>query len=171
MVGFNATDAVRKLYAPKAILKGQSPCPQARSSEDLVSSARWEDGSRRTKILGRYSDIPKSEAEMMLSQIVQPLKKEAGKSEVPLFTSNTTWKTNSFRCAAACGRNRLEQHRNQISSDTCCRRSKTGDSKQLRVKKCKRFLKISRAISRRVSSGIFAGISTPFSKWLRVMEL
>jgi hypothetical protein len=46
----------------------------------------WEDGSRRTKILGRYSDIPKSEAEMMLSQIVQPLNKEAGKSQVPLFT-------------------------------------------------------------------------------------
>lgn len=33
MVGFNAKDAARKLYAPKAILKRQSPCPQARSSE------------------------------------------------------------------------------------------------------------------------------------------
>jgi integrase len=46
----------------------------------------WEDGSRRTKILGRYSEISKSEAEVMLTQIVQPLNKEAGISQVPLFT-------------------------------------------------------------------------------------
>jgi hypothetical protein len=32
-------------------------------------------------------------------------------------------------------------------------------------------LKTSPAISRRVSSGIFASISTPFSRWPRVMEL
>ncbi len=46
----------------------------------------WENGSRRTKILGRYSEISKSEAEVMLARIVQPLNEDAGQPQTPLFT-------------------------------------------------------------------------------------
>src|SRR3982750_3590779 len=46
----------------------------------------WENGSRRSKVLGRYSEIPKSEAELMLAQIVQPLNEDAGQFQTPVFT-------------------------------------------------------------------------------------
>lgn len=46
----------------------------------------WQKGSRRSKILGRFSELSKGQAEVMLTQIVQPLNKEAGQSQSPLFT-------------------------------------------------------------------------------------
>ncbi len=46
----------------------------------------WEGGSRRTKVLGRQSELSKSEAEVMLSQIIQPLNVEAGSLQAPIFT-------------------------------------------------------------------------------------
>src|SRR6185437_10327204 len=58
MVGFNAKDAARKLYAPKAILKRQSPCPQARSSKGLVSTVvgRRQQTHQNSRTLFRYSE-------------------------------------------------------------------------------------------------------------------
>src|SRR5579883_2746737 len=38
MVGFNAGDAERKINAPKAIHKRQSPCPQARSLQSMAGT-------------------------------------------------------------------------------------------------------------------------------------
>jgi len=45
----------------------------------------WENGVRRTKILGKYSELSKGEAEVMLGQIVQPLNAKAGKVDTPAF--------------------------------------------------------------------------------------
>ena len=38
----------------------------------------WEDGSRRSKVLGRCSDMTQSEAELALSRILEPLNRGAG---------------------------------------------------------------------------------------------
>jgi hypothetical protein len=154
----------------KRFLKG-SLRARKHGSQKIWLAQWWEDGSRRTKILGRYSDIPKSEAEMMLSQIVQPLNKEAGKSQVPLFTFKH-YAENKF--LPVCRRMWKESTRTTSESNIIRYLLPAFQKQRLEAitrEQMQRFLKISRAISRRVSSGIFAGISTPFSKWLRVMEL
>lgn len=46
----------------------------------------WENGSRRSKVLGRCSEIPKSEASLMLAQIIQPLNENVGQLQMPTFT-------------------------------------------------------------------------------------
>jgi hypothetical protein len=84
MVGLNARDAARKTNAPKAILKG-SLRARKHGRQKVWLAQWWENGSRRTKILGRYSEISKAEAHVMLTQIVQPLNQDAGQAQTPLF--------------------------------------------------------------------------------------
>jgi hypothetical protein len=82
MVGLNARDAARKTNAPKAILKG-SLRARKHGRQKVWLAQWWENGSRRTKILGRYSEISKAEAHVMLTQIVQPLNQDAGAGPNP----------------------------------------------------------------------------------------
>lgn len=46
----------------------------------------WEDGSRRTKVLGKCSEFTKGQAEAMLASILQPLNDMAGKKTIRPFT-------------------------------------------------------------------------------------
>ena len=46
----------------------------------------WEDGSRRSKVLGRYSQIGKGEAEAVLSAILQPINDGAARRPKSVFT-------------------------------------------------------------------------------------
>jgi integrase len=46
----------------------------------------WENGSKRSKMLGLYSELTKGQAEMMMAQILQPLNVEAGHPQAPIFT-------------------------------------------------------------------------------------
>jgi integrase len=49
--------------------------------------AQWrEDGNKRSKVLGPCVAIPKSQAEAMLAQILQPVNAEAGHHQAPVFT-------------------------------------------------------------------------------------
>lgn len=46
----------------------------------------WEEGSRRTKVLGKCSEVTKGQAEAMLASILQPLNQTAGMKQVRPFT-------------------------------------------------------------------------------------
>ena len=46
----------------------------------------WERGQKRSKVLGRVADMPKSEAEAQMSIILKPLNEEAGCAQKPVFT-------------------------------------------------------------------------------------
>src|SRR5713101_2014739 len=46
----------------------------------------WEYGSRRSKVLGRCSQLSKGEAEAALAAILQPINSGAGKATKPLYT-------------------------------------------------------------------------------------
>jgi len=46
----------------------------------------WEDGSRRTKVLGKCTEFTKGQAEAMLASILQPLNEMAGKKTIRPFT-------------------------------------------------------------------------------------
>lgn len=46
----------------------------------------WEDGSHRTKVLGKCTELTKGQAEAMLASILQPLNDMAGKKTVRPFT-------------------------------------------------------------------------------------
>jgi integrase len=46
----------------------------------------WEDGSRRTKVLGKCTELTKGQAEAMLASILHPLNQTAGMKQVRPFT-------------------------------------------------------------------------------------
>jgi len=46
----------------------------------------WERGQKRSKVLGRVADVPKSEAEAQMSIILKPLNEEAGCAQKPVYT-------------------------------------------------------------------------------------
>src|SRR4051794_20793661 len=49
--------------------------------------AQWrENGSKRSKVLGRCAEISKSEAKVMLAQIVEPLNEFAGQRRIAVST-------------------------------------------------------------------------------------
>lgn len=49
--------------------------------------AQWrENGGKRSKVLGRCSEITKGQAEVMLAQILQPINESAGQQPAPVFT-------------------------------------------------------------------------------------
>jgi len=46
----------------------------------------WEDGSRRSKVLGRCSELTKTQAESALAALLQPVNEGAGLVQQPVFT-------------------------------------------------------------------------------------
>ncbi|MBV9268350.1 MAG: hypothetical protein JO061_19440 [Acidobacteriaceae bacterium] len=46
----------------------------------------WENGSRRSKVLGKVSELTKTDAEGLLSKILQPINGDATENGVPIFT-------------------------------------------------------------------------------------
>src|SRR5215471_5486542 len=49
----------------------------------------WEDGHRRSKVLGRCSEMTKGQAEVVLNEIVAPLNRTAGHNYVGVYTFGT----------------------------------------------------------------------------------
>jgi integrase len=46
----------------------------------------WEDGRRKSKVLGKCSEISKSQADIMMAAILEPLNERAGKRQPPVYT-------------------------------------------------------------------------------------
>ncbi len=46
----------------------------------------WEQGQRKSRVLGRCADMPKSEAESRLAVILKPFNEGAGQSQKPIYT-------------------------------------------------------------------------------------
>lgn len=46
----------------------------------------WENGSRRSKVLGKVSELTKTDAETLLSKILRPINGDAAQNGVPIFT-------------------------------------------------------------------------------------
>ena len=46
----------------------------------------WEDGRRRSKVLGRCAEMGKSEAESLMAVILKPMNEDAGQTQKPVFT-------------------------------------------------------------------------------------
>ena len=46
----------------------------------------WEDGARRSKVLGRCSEMSKGQAESEMASILEPLNEKAGKRQIPQYT-------------------------------------------------------------------------------------
>lgn len=46
----------------------------------------WEGGNKKSKVLGRFADMPKCEAEAQMALILKPLNEDAGHVQKPVFT-------------------------------------------------------------------------------------
>lgn len=46
----------------------------------------WEDGAKRSKVLGKCSEISKGQADVMMALILEPLNEKAGRRQVPNYT-------------------------------------------------------------------------------------
>lgn len=58
-----------------------------RHGRQKVWVAQWREGeTKRSKVLGKCAEMPKSEAEALLAQILQPVNGGAGRHQTPLFT-------------------------------------------------------------------------------------
>jgi len=62
--------------------------PRRHGRQKVWVAQWWEDGSKRSKVLGACSNISKSQAEAMMAQILQPLNETAGHRQGLIFTFN-----------------------------------------------------------------------------------
>jgi integrase len=46
----------------------------------------WQDGQRKSRVLGRCTEMPKSEAEARLAVVLKPFNEGAGQSQKPIYT-------------------------------------------------------------------------------------
>lgn len=68
----------------------------------------WEDGHKRSKVLGRVSEMGKGEAEAMMAVILKRTNEDAGKCRSRCTHSAFTWKRSSCRCVIGNGRSQHE---------------------------------------------------------------
>jgi len=68
----------------------------------------WEDGNRKSKVLGRVSEMGKGEAEALMAVILKRTNEDAGQTQKPLYTSAFTSKRSSCRCVIGNGRSQHE---------------------------------------------------------------
>lgn len=80
--------------------------------------AQWrENGDRRSKVLGMCSEIPKSQAETMLEQILRPINEESHRP-APIYTFKQYIENSFLRFIAGSGKNQQEAYRNRTSCAT-----------------------------------------------------
>jgi integrase len=72
----------------KRFMKG-SVRPRKHGKLKVWVAQWWEDGHRRSKVLGRCSEMTKGQAEVVLNEIVAPLNRTAGHNYVGVYTFGT----------------------------------------------------------------------------------
>jgi integrase len=60
--------------------------PRKHGKHKMWVAQWWEGGKKKSKVLGRFSDMPKSEAESHMAQILKPMNEDAGHRQVPVYT-------------------------------------------------------------------------------------
>ena len=71
----------------KRFLKG-SVRPRQHGHRKVWVAQWWEDGRRRSKVLGKCSEISKSQADAMMASILQPLNQSSGQAVPPRYSFN-----------------------------------------------------------------------------------
>ncbi len=60
--------------------------PRKHGRQKVWVAQWWEQGQKKSKVLGRCTDMPKSEAEARLAVILKPFNEVAGQSQKPIYT-------------------------------------------------------------------------------------
>ena len=60
--------------------------PRKHGRQKVWVAQWWDQGQKKSKVLGRFVDMPKSEAEARLAVILKPLNADAGQSQTPIYT-------------------------------------------------------------------------------------
>lgn len=60
--------------------------PRKHGRQKVWVAQWWDQGQKKSKVLGRFVDMPKSEAEARLAVILKPLNEHAGQSQTPIYT-------------------------------------------------------------------------------------
>ena len=60
--------------------------PRKHGRQKVWVAQWWDKGQKKSKVLGRFVDMPKSEAEARLAVILKPLNEGAGQSQTPIYT-------------------------------------------------------------------------------------
>ncbi|MGI9071801.1 MAG: tyrosine-type recombinase/integrase [Bryobacteraceae bacterium] len=60
--------------------------PRKHGRQKVWVAQWWEHGEKKSKVLGRCTDMPKSEAEARLAVILKPFNEGAGQSQKPIYT-------------------------------------------------------------------------------------
>jgi len=69
----------------KRFMKG-SVRPRKHGRQKVWVAQWWVDGRRKSKVLGKCSEVSKSQADAMMASILQPLNDSAGKKPPPVYT-------------------------------------------------------------------------------------
>jgi hypothetical protein len=102
-----AQERERKFMRRKRFQKG-SIRPRKHGKTKVWVGQWWERGQKRSKVLGRVADMPKSEAEAQMSIILKPLNEEAGCAQNPCTHSTAIWRKSFFHCAGGNGKSPRE---------------------------------------------------------------
>jgi len=86
MSGFNAEDATTgEPMRRKRFQKGSVRC--RKHGQDKVWVGQWwDDGHRKSKVLGKCCEMAKGQAEAMMASVLQPINETAGILQMPVFT-------------------------------------------------------------------------------------
>ncbi len=129
----------------------------------------WESGQRRSKVLGRCSEMPKSEAEARLAVVLKPFNDGAGQLQKPIYTFavyleevflpgvRRKWKESTRVTTEP----RMLQHlKPELGSQLLS---------QITREQMQALLDRKAQLCSRASSAIYDGTSIRFSKWRRAM--
>jgi integrase len=86
MSGFNAEDAeTGDSMRRKRFQKGSVRC--RKHGQDKVWVGQWwDDGHRKSKVLGKCCEMAKGQAEAMMASVLQPINENAGIPQMPVFS-------------------------------------------------------------------------------------
>ena len=75
-----------KYLCVENVFKKGSIRPRKHGKTKVWVAQWWDNGQKRSKMLGRFADMPKGEAEAQMALILKPINEAAGRTEKPVYT-------------------------------------------------------------------------------------
>jgi integrase len=76
----------REIFMRRKRFQKGSIRPRKHGKTKVWVAQWWDNGQKKSKVLGRFADMPKSEAEAHMALILKPMNEDAGRAEKPVYT-------------------------------------------------------------------------------------
>jgi integrase len=76
----------REIFMRRKRFQKGSIRPRKHGKTKVWVAQWWDNGQKRSKVLGRFAEMPKSEAEIKMALILKPINEDAGRTQKPVYT-------------------------------------------------------------------------------------